>query len=358
MENGTAVEAEQHWNFCRDEDGEPERASAMSIRAVLYMIRANLDDRKPPVPLGHGDPSAFPRFQTPTVAEDAIIDALRSANFNHYSSPANGFLSVRSYLDHIDSPCPSRCQHSASKARLSYYETRAMCCNLEVRCFDLLPDQRWEIDLQSVETLSYENTIAIVVINPGNPCGSVAEMARKLRILVIADEVYERLTFGSTPFVPVVTLGSISNRWSVPGWRLGWLVTNDPNGILRKTGGALPNIIQNTMEDYFSKIIEALRETADICYNTIKEIPCITCPNKPEGSMLVMVKLNVSLLDDINDDLDFCLKLAKEESVMVLPGVTVGMKNWLRITFAVELSVLQDGLEWIKAFCQRHAKKQ
>lgn len=186
------------------------------------------------------------------------------------------------------------------------------------------------------------------------------------------------LLFGSTPFVPVVTLGSISNRWSVPGWRLGWLVTNDPNGILRKTGvikkiigcllvssdpvtfiqGALPNIIQNTMEDYFSKIIEALRETADICYNTIKEIPCITCRNKPEGSMLVMVKLNVSLLDDINDDLDFCLKLAKEESVMVLPSVTVGMKNWLRIPFAVEPSVLQDGLERIKAFCQRHAKKQ
>ncbi|EXC11454.1 hypothetical protein L484_000738 [Morus notabilis] len=93
MENGTAVDAEQHLNFCRDEDGEPERASAMSIRAVLYMIRANLDDRKPPVPLGHGDPSAFPRFRTPTVAEDAIVDALRSANFNHYSSPANGFLS-------------------------------------------------------------------------------------------------------------------------------------------------------------------------------------------------------------------------------------------------------------------------
>lgn len=70
-------------------------------------------------------------------------------------------------------------------------------------------------------------------------------MARKLRILVIADEVYERLTFGSNPFVPmgvfgpvvpVVTLGSVSKRWSAPGWRLGWIVTNDPNGILKKTG--------------------------------------------------------------------------------------------------------------------------
>lgn len=62
---------------------------------------------------------------------------------------------------------------------------------------------------------------------------------------MIADEVYNHLTFGSNPFVPmgtfgsiapVITLGSISKRWIVPGWRCGWLVTNDPNGILRKTG--------------------------------------------------------------------------------------------------------------------------
>lgn len=62
---------------------------------------------------------------------------------------------------------------------------------------------------------------------------------------MIADEVYDHLTFGSNPFVPmgvfgsivpVVTVGSISKRWIVPGWRLGWLVTNDRNGILKKHG--------------------------------------------------------------------------------------------------------------------------
>lgn len=62
---------------------------------------------------------------------------------------------------------------------------------------------------------------------------------------MIADEVYNHLAFGSTPYVPmgvfgsivpVITLGSISKRWIVPGWRLGWLVTSDPTGILQNSG--------------------------------------------------------------------------------------------------------------------------
>lgn len=61
--------------------------------------------------------------------------------------------------------------------------------------------------------------------------------------MVISDEVYDHLTFGSAPYVrmgvfgstvPVITLGSMSKRWIVPGWRLGWLVTSDPSGILQE----------------------------------------------------------------------------------------------------------------------------
>ena len=111
--------------------------------------------------------------------------------------------------------------------------------------------------------------------------------------------------------------------------------------------GAVPQIIEKTTDDFYSKIISILRETADTCFDRIKDIPCMTCPQKPEGSMFVMVrtenrkyyaaskyrvydflnykiplqvKLNLSLLEDIENDMDFCMKLSKEESVIVFPG--------------------------------------
>lgn len=54
--------------------------------------------------------------------------------------------------------------------------------------------------------------------------------------------------------------------------------------------GAVPEILEKTKEDFFSNTIRILRECADIVYDRIKDIPCIICPHKPEGSMFVMVK--------------------------------------------------------------------
>ncbi|XP_059449404.1 tyrosine aminotransferase-like [Corylus avellana] len=418
MENGSA-----RWGFRGNE--ELNVASGTTIRGSLTNLMENLDkdDPRPTVPLGHGDPSAFPLFRAATAAEDAIVDAVRSAKYNGYA-PTVGILPARRAIaDYLSRDLPyalspddvyltTGCKQAIEivltvldrpganilfpRPYYPFYEAYAASKCLEVRHFDLNPEKGWEVDLQSVEVLADENTVAIVILNPGNPCGSVythqhlkkiAETARKLRILVVADEVYHHITFGTKPFVPmgvfgsivpVITLGSISKRYILPGWRLGWLVTTDPNGILCKLGvvecitgclnmasdpptfiqGAVPHILEKTGEDFFLKVIDILRKAACICYDRIEVIPCITCPNKPEGSMFVMAKLSVSLLEDINDDMEFCLKLAKEESFIILPGLAVGMKNWLRITFAIDPSDLEDGLARIKAFCKRHAKKQ
>ncbi|CAN4104997.1 unnamed protein product [Withania somnifera] len=424
MDNGTTTTtATRRWNFKENE--KLVSASDLTVRGVLNKLRSCVDpvDTRPVIPLGHGDPSAFPCFRTAPIAEDAISNAVRSAKFNGYSSTVGILPARRAVAEYLSQDLPYKLSpddiyltvgcgqaievlfnaFARPNANIllptpgfPYYEAWAGFNQIEMRHFKLLPEKDWEVDLNAVESLADENTVAMVIINPGNPCGNVfteqhlkkvAEMARNLGILVISDEVYAHLTFGSTPFVPmgifgsiapVITLGSISKRWIVPGWRLGWLVMNDPNGILKEHGvidsitgylnissdpatfiqGAIPQILQETKDDFFSKIVKMLREDADICYDRIKDIPCITCPSKPEGSMFVMVKLHLNLLEDIKDDLDFCAKLAKEESLIILPGVAVGLKNWLRITFACESSYLEDGFQRLNAFYQRHAKKQ
>lgn len=50
--------------------------------------------------------------------------------------------------------------------------------------------------------------------------------------------------------------------------------------------------------------------------------------------------------------------LTNLRAIHVSAGMFVGMKNWLRISFAIEPSALEDGVGRIKSFCERHAKKQ
>ncbi|CAH1444555.1 unnamed protein product [Lactuca virosa] len=399
-----------------------ETPTNVTIKGILGLLMANLDyeNKKKVISLGMGDPTAFSCFTTTSVAEDAVVDALTSQKFNGYS-PTVGLPQARKAISEylsinlpyklspddvfITAGCTQAIEVAISilarpnanilvpKPGFPIYELCAAFRNVEIRHFDLLPENNWEVDLDAIDALADHNTVAIVIINPGNPCGNVysyqhlkkiAETAKKHKIVVIADEVYGHLAFGQNPFVPmgvfgsmvpVLTLGSLSKRWIVPGWRLGWFVTTDPNSMFKNAktverlkkyfdicGGpatfiqaAVPRIIKETSDTFFMRTLDILKHTSDVCMKKIKDIPCLTCPTKPQGSMAMMVKLNVSLLKDIHDDIDFCFKLAKEESVILLPGLTVGLKNWVRITFAAEPSLLEEALERIKTFSSRHS---
>ncbi|KAB5548493.1 hypothetical protein DKX38_011899 [Salix brachista] len=383
-----------------------------SIDDAVYFLKENLNvgDHRPSISFGFGDPSCFECFRTTPIAEDAIVEAVRSAKFNSYA-PTGGILPARrAVADYLSRDLPYRlspddvyltlgCNQAAEITievlarpganillpRPGYpdIEAYAIFNKLEIRQFDLLPERGWEVDLDTIEAMSDESTVAMVIINPGNPSGCVytynhlnkiAETARKLGIVVIADEVYGHLVYGGNPFVPmslfativpVITLGSIAES-------INKLLVYSPfpPTLIQ---GAIPQILEKTTQGFFSKTINILRKNLDICYDKLKEIPCMMITQKPEGAFFAMVKLKLLLLEDIEDDMEFCLKLAKEESLIILPGdrearniyfltnfhagVTVGLKNWLLMTFAVEYSSLEDGLGRLKSFCQRHAKK-
>ncbi|WVZ90754.1 hypothetical protein U9M48_037025 [Paspalum notatum var. saurae] len=403
----------------------PELAAAsaqIKMRALVARVYGCLDksDPRAVVPLASGDPTPFPCFRTSAAAEQAVTAAVASGKHNGYPSAtgvAEACSAVATYLSRYlpyelsadDIVLTAGCNHGIEimmavlatpgsnvllpRPGYPLYEARAALSGLEFRHYDLLPEKGWEVDVRGVEALADDNTVAVVIVNPNNPSGAVysfqhlaeiAETARKLGIMVISDEIYEHFVFGSKPFVPmgvfgeiapVVTLGGISKRWMVPGWKLGWIAMTDPKGVLREkkildsiiiyrgisvdpaaiVQGAVPQIIANTDETFFTNVMKVMRETAEMCYQKLKATKGVTCHHKPEGSMFVMVKLDMSCFDGIDDDIDFCCKLAKEESVVISPGSGLCMENWLRITFAVDPLLLEDGLERVTSFCLRHA---
>ncbi|KAK1423055.1 hypothetical protein QVD17_18349 [Tagetes erecta] len=425
MENGATPITDKKWAFRRNSD--LDFVPDTTIRGTLTKLMSNLNrsDDRPVIPMSVSEPSAFPCFNTTPVALDAISGSVRCTEYNSYFATEGILPARRAVAEYLSKDLPDHklspddvyvalgCQQAAQyilhalggsksnnnillpKPYFPYYDVYAQIHHLQVRFYDLLPNKNWEVDLESVVAVADENTVAMLVINPGNPCGNVftyahlkkvAETARELGMLVIADEVYRHIVFGEIPFTPmgvfasitpIVTLGSISKRWMVPGWRIGWLVTHDPHGILKEHGiiksikqyvdlssvppafiqGALPDILAKTDDEFFLKVSNMIKEAANSCYEGMKDVPGVTCPTKPEAAMCVLVKLDLSMFEDIKDDLDFCLKLVKEESVLILPGISVGLPNWLRVTFAIDHSYLQDGIKRFKDFCKRHSKK-
>uniref|UniRef100_A0A1J3J8X3 Cystine lyase CORI3 n=1 Tax=Noccaea caerulescens TaxID=107243 RepID=A0A1J3J8X3_NOCCA len=273
-------------------------------------------------------------------------------------------------------------------------EVRSIYKNLEVRHYDFIPKNNFEIDFKSVREKVDENTFAIFIINPHNPNGNtyseahlkqLAELAKELRIMVVSDEVFRWNIFGSNPFVPmgtfssicpVVTLGSISKGWNVPGWRTGWLALHDLDGVFKNTKilqaarefleinskpptviqAAIPDILEKTPREFFDNRGSFLKDKVDFGYSKLKYIPGLTCYMKPEACTFLWTELDVSCFVDIEDDQDFCKKLAKEENLVVLPGIAFSQKNWLRHSIDMETPLLEDAFERLKSFCEGHSK--
>ena len=227
-------------------------------------------------------------------------------------------------------------------------------------------------------------TKVIMMNSPSNPCGSVntpedikgmADLANDHNLMVITDEVYEKIIFdghkhlsiASLPgmFDRTMTVHGFSKSYSMTGWRLGWvvapkLILSGISKIQQHTITHAPTFIQKAgvaalkgPTAPLEMMVKEFQKRRDIVDRYLKEIPHVSAP-KPFGAFYAFVKFDKEVTSKMSDEA-IALYIAKESGVVTTPGDSFGPsgKGHVRISFATSTADVEKGMAGIKAAMEK-----
>jgi len=241
-------------------------------------------------------------------------------------------------------------------------------------------DDGFKLRPDHVEAKLTPKTKVILLGYPANPTGTemsreelaeIAKVAEKHDLLVISDEVYNRLTYGidHTCFASLpgmkertILLDGFSKAYAMTGWRLGFAA--GPADII----AAMAKIHQHTMLSPSSvaqyAAIEALKAGEDDIQQMVAEYDKrrkvlvkglndigLTC-HEPKGAFYAFPSVKVT---GLTSD-EFVEKVLLEEKVLILPGSLFGAQGegFVRICYAYSLPHIEEALRRLARFVERH----
>ena len=345
-----------------------------------------------------------PDFDTPQPIKDAAIQAL-SDGFTKYT-PSSGIPELRAAIaeklkaDNGLTYKPSQvivncgAKHSCCNAILatcnpgdeviipapywlSYPEmvkladaAPVIVPTSEATGFKITPDQFREAMTPA--------TKLIILNSPGNPTGSVysreelqalAEVALEEDILMLSDEIYEKITYDNTPFTSLASLGKeiydltitvngFSKAYAMTGWRLGYVAAPEPiaaaidsiqsHSTSNPTSFAQKGAVAALKGDqsFVGEMVQAFAERRAYMHDRLTKIPGITCV-KPMGAFYMLPNIASFGLGSTN----FCDKLLEQQKVACVPGIAFGSDAHMRLSYASSMENITKGLDRIEAFC-------
>ena len=222
-------------------------------------------------------------------------------------------------------------------------------------------------------------TKLIIINSPNNPTGSVytreelqalAEVALEEDILMLSDEIYEKITYDGAEFVSLasldrgiydltITVNGFSKAYAMTGWRLGYIAapepiaaaidsiqshsTSNPTSFAQK--GALAGLKGD--QSFIGEMVMAFAERRAYMYDRLTKIPGVTCV-KPLGAFYMLPNVSGCGLSST----DFCTRLLDQQKVAAVPGIAFGSDTHIRLSYACSMENIQKGLERIEAFCK------
>ena len=250
--------------------------------------------------------------------------------------------------------------------------------------FDTSKFENFAISPDVLKALITPRTRAILINSPSNPTGKVynrseleifAQLAVENDLLIISDEIYEKILYDDTEFVSIaglsneiqqrtITVNGVSKAYAMTGWRIGYAAgpekiiqamnkiqgqsTSAPNSIAQKaTIAALSG--PQTQVDNMRREYQKRRDYIIKELNAIEGIDC----SIPSGAFYAypnVSKLYGSKYGDqvITDSVGFCAYILDETQVALVPGLAFGTDDFVRISYATSMENIKTGMARIK----------
>ena len=224
------------------------------------------------------------------------------------------------------------------------------------------------------QRVSY-HTKAIIVNTPNNPTGAVwprsvlkeiAALALKYDCWIIADEIYERLTYEGEEHVSIaslsrqvwertVTVGGVSKTYAMTGWRIGYAaapreiaeamsklqdqMTSNPCSISMRAAEAAvampPEDLEHMREEY--------AERREILHQGLTKCPGVSC-QKTKGAFFLFPSVHSVLGGCFGSTVELAEYLLDRAGCAVLPGEAFGAPGHLRLSYALSKDDIQRGV--------------
>ncbi|HHY73200.1 MAG TPA: pyridoxal phosphate-dependent aminotransferase [Bacillus bacterium] len=231
-------------------------------------------------------------------------------------------------------------------------------------------------------------TKALVINSPSNPTGmlytaeelkALGEVCLENDILIISDEIYEKLIYGDNKHVSVaelspelknqtIIINGVSKSHSMTGWRIGY-AAGDSKIIKAMTNLASHSTSNPTSIAQYATIAaytgsqepvavmkQAFEERLNKTYEKLIEIPGFTCI-KPQGAFYLFPNAKKAAEMTGYEDVDAWVKaLLEEEKVALVPGSGFGAPENVRLSYATSLDLLEGAIARIKRFMENKLK--
>ena len=348
-----------------------------------------------------------PEVDTPQFIKDAAIEALQSGKTKY--TPAGGIPELRAALsakfktdNNVDYAASQICVTGGAKMAcfnailamveegdeviipspfwVSYPEMVKLAGGVPV-IVETKESTGWKMTPEQFEEAMTPATKMVIINTPGNPTGAIyteqelralGEIALTEDIVILSDEIYEKLVYGEAKHVSIaslsqelydltITVNGFSKAYSMTGWRLGYTAAPKPlaDAIEKIQNHTISNA--NTFSQYGAlaalegdqSFIDDLRGEYDVkrqfMFARLKGINNIRVV-EPQGAFYFFVYTGKTGLKSMN----LCDKLLSRYKVAAVPGIAFGYDEGIRLSYCTTLDILNKGLTRFEQLCREH----